>query len=236
LRLRRDARARPASSGPLQARAQELARSQWLGGPTESFERDGRAQLVKLLRAGVSPGSVVVEMGCGALRGGYWLIHFLDADRYHGIEPNREMVDGAREALLEPGLEAEKRPRFAYNDDFDLGVFDVAPDFVLARSIWSHTSKQQIRQLLDSFVRVASPTGLLLASYHRASGLPWGRKDYLGEAWVGRGPDSTDQGRRAVVAHRFGWIAAQCRTRALAVRETRSDGFGGQVWLEVTRV
>jgi SAM-dependent methyltransferase len=178
---------------------------------------------------------VVIESGCGALRGGYWLIHFLDAERYHGIEPNREMVDGARRALLEPGLEATKQPRFAYNDDFDLGGFGVAPDFVLARSIWSHTSKPQIQAMLDSFARVAAPNGLLLASYHPASRLPWGRQDYLGDAWVGRGPESTAAGQRAVVAHRFGWIEEQCRARGLTVRETRADGFGGQVWLEVTR-
>lgn len=228
-------RRRAASRGPLQDRADALGRGMWLGGRTADFERDGRIQLSKLLRAGLSPGSTVVEVGCGALRAGYWLIHFLDPDRYFGIEPNREMVDTARTELLEPTLEAEKRPRFAYNDDFDLGVFGVAPEFVLARSIWSHASKRQIGAMLDSFAALAAPGALLLTSYHRASRLPWRRHDYLGDGWVGRGPHSTAPDQRAVVAHRLGWIEDACRRRSLSVRETSGDSFGGQVWLEVVR-
>ncbi len=207
----------------------------WLGGLTNDFERDGRTQLCKLLRTGLSPDSTVVEVGCGALRAGYWLIHFLDEGRYHGIEPNREMVDTARAALLEPGLEELKRPRFAYNDDFDLGVFGVAPEFVLARSIWSHASKRQIAAMLDSFKSVAAPQATLLSSYHPASRFPWRRRDYLGDAWVGRGPRGTGPEHRAVVAHRFDWIAGECQRRSLRVRESAGDSFGGQVWLEVTK-
>lgn len=221
--------------GPLQDRADELGRTLWLGGLTADFERDGRLQLSKLLRAGLSPGSVVVEVGCGALRAAYWLIHFLEPERYHGIEPNREMVDTARTALLEPGLEESKRPRFAYNDDFDLGVFGVAPEFVLARSIWSHTSKAQIAAMLDSFAAVAAPQATMLTSYQPASRLPWRRQDYTGDAWVGRGPQGTGPEHRAVVAHRFGWVEEQARGRGLSARETKGDTFGGQVWLEVTK-
>jgi hypothetical protein len=221
--------------GPLQARADKLGATMWLGGLTADFERDGRMQLSMLLRVGLSPGSTVVEVGCGALRAGYWLIHFLDTERYHGIEPNREMVDSARAALLEPGLEELKRPRFAYNDDFDLGVFRVAPDFVLARSIWSHASKGQIAAMLDSFAAVAAPQAMMMTSYHPASRLPWRRHDYTGDDWIGRGPDQMGREYRSVVAHRFGWIDAQCGQRKLTVRETPDDRFGGQVWLEVTR-
>lgn len=221
--------------GTLQDRAEALGRSMWLGGLTAQFERDGRLQLSKLLRAGLSPGSVVVEVGCGALRAGYWLIHFLDPDRYHGIEPNRAMIDTAREVLLEPGLEELKRPRFAYNDDFDLGVFGAVPDFVLARSIWSHTSRGQIRAMLDSFAAIAAPDAVMLTSYHPASRLPWRRQAYHGDAWVGRGPASTAVEHRAVVAHPFSWIREQCRARRLLIREAPGDSFGGQVWLEITR-
>ena len=221
--------------GPLQARADELGRTLWLGGLTAEFERDGRLQLSKLLRLGLSPGSVVVDVGCGALRAGYWLIHFLDPERYHGIEPNREMVDTARAALLEPGLEEQKRPRFAYNDDFDLGVFGVAPEFVLARSIWSHASKRQIAAMLESFAAVGAPGATMVTSFHPASRLPWRRHDYQGDAWVGRGPAGTGPEHRAVVAHRFGWVEQQGRRLGLSVRRSPGDAFGGQVWLEVTR-
>jgi len=129
------------AGGELQRRANELSGSRFVGGRAERFELDGRLQLIALLQRGLTPDSPVVDVGCGALRAGYWLIHFLDEGMYHGMDPTRERVDAARAAILEPGLEKAKWPRFSYNGDFNLGVFDVAPRFVLARSIWSHAAK-----------------------------------------------------------------------------------------------
>jgi SAM-dependent methyltransferase len=152
----------------LQRKAEILSRSQFVGGQVERFERDGRLQLIALVRRGLTPDAHVVDVGCGALRAGYWLIHFLDPGHYHGIEPARERLDAARAGLLEPGLEDIKRPQFASNDDFDLSVFGVAPEYVLARSIWSHAAKPQIAAMLDSFAAAAAPGALMLASYHPA--------------------------------------------------------------------
>jgi hypothetical protein len=157
-----------APNGELQRRANELSSRQFVGGRAERFELDGRLQLIALVRRGLTPDSPVVDVGCGALRAGYWLIHFLDEGMYHGVDPTQERVDAARSAILEPGLEKAKRPSFSYNGDFNLGVFDVAPRFVLARSIWSHAAKWQIQALLDSFAKDATPDALLLASYHPA--------------------------------------------------------------------
>lgn len=243
----------------LPARARELEVSgRHVGGPPDNWALDGRLQLIALLRRGLNPDSDVVDVGCGALRAGYWLIHFLEPGRYHGIDPMKDNVDAARAAILEPGLEAAKRPDFAYIDDFDIGVFGVAPSFVLARSVWSHAPKSQIKALLDSFVRSAADDGLLLASYlpakdpddHAAARRSpverlFGRRpardgkrhsrrpDYLGTDWVGWGPgsDATD----LLIAHSFSWIENACRQRGLTVTESREDQFGGQVWLEIKR-
>jgi SAM-dependent methyltransferase len=232
------------------------------GASRETFAEYGRLQLIALLRRGLTPGSHVIDVGCGGLRAGYWLMHFLDRGRYHGIEPLRERVDVARAELLEPGLEEQKAPTFDYNLDFDLSVFGVAPRFVLARSVLSHAAKPQIQALLDSFAAVATSDGLLLASYLPADVPANGqgsrgllarleslrrrgpnpdhkrrrkrRPDYQGMGWAGRSPLATDQSQR-VIAHRFDWIADQCATRDLRVRESNEDNFGDQIWLEVRR-
>lgn len=159
-------------TGELQWKAEELSRTQFVGARVERFEEDGRLLLIALIRRGLTPESQVIDVGCGALRAGYWLIHFLDADRYHGIEPAQERLAAARSMLLEPGVEERCRPHFAYNDDFDLSSVGVAPDFVLARSIWSHAAKPQIVAMLDSFRQISKPGSLLLASYHPAGRRP----------------------------------------------------------------
>jgi SAM-dependent methyltransferase len=219
-----------AAYGELQRRAERLGQRMFLGGPVELFEQFGRLQLEALVSRGLTTDSYVLDTGCGALRAGYWLIHFLEPGRYLGIEPNQQMLAMARAEILEPGLEEEKQPRFAFNDDFDLGVFGVAPDFVLARSIWTHASKEQIERMLASFASVAAPNALLLASYLRPRRLL--RDDYGGQGWVGRGHQSDKAG---VVSHSFEWIATTCRRLGLGASESRADNFGNQVWIEVRR-
>src|SRR5437016_2373816 len=71
-----------------------------------------------LIREGLYPSSKVLDIGCGCLRGGYWLIHFLDRACYFGIEPDREMLHKGIESLLEPGLLESKQPRFDMNGRF----------------------------------------------------------------------------------------------------------------------
>ena len=69
----------------LEAKAESLTRQGvFLGGPPgeRSFEKIGRSQLVILLKNGLYPNSRVLDVGCGALRGGYWLINFLQPGCY----------------------------------------------------------------------------------------------------------------------------------------------------------
>ena len=48
------------------------------GGPPQLFESAGRLQLATLVREGLYPYSRLLDVGCGCLRAGYWLIRLLD--------------------------------------------------------------------------------------------------------------------------------------------------------------
>jgi SAM-dependent methyltransferase len=158
------------SSEPtLQARSERIAQAIFLGGPPRDFEEVGRLCLDVLLREGLRPSSRVLDVGCGALRVGYWLMRFLDPGCYFGIEPNREMLNVGLQEIVEPEVLARAQPRFDHNDRFDFSVFGERFDFVLARSIWTHAAKAQISAMLASFATSAAPGGVLLATYHPAS-------------------------------------------------------------------
>ena len=234
----------------VQERAEALAGKAFLGGPVEDFEEGGRLQLVTLLREGLQPNAKVLDVGCGCLRGGYWTIHFLDPECYFGIEPAREVLEVGLDRILEPGLEEAKRPRFASNDDWDFSGFGVKFDFVIARSVWSHASKAQIKTMLDSFMRSASPGGKMLVSYLPSG---WGRyvsggqrglrlyaRDYKGDEWVGRDHEGSHflqpgltRGKN-FVNHSRRWILAECRSRGLTGRELPYGQFHRQRWLCVS--
>ena len=189
------------------------------GGPVEVYEAIGRHVFIRLVELGLLPESRVLDVGCGGLRCGYWLIHFLAPERYFGIEPNETMLEAARQRLLEPGLIDEKRPRFDSNRRFDFGVFGQKFDFVVARSIWSHASLQQIASMLEQFLAHTRDGAMFLASFVQTE-----RED---EEYRGDG---------------FSWPAIRYRARTLD-ETIRAAGlhaeFQGTVqqqrWIKITR-
>ena len=213
-------------------RAHELqAEGIFLGGPIELFETAGRKLLMTLLSEGIYPGSKVLDVGCGCLRGGYWLIHFLDKGCYFGIEPNRTMLEAGMRILLEPGITELKRPRLDHNSNFDFTVFNEKFDFVVGRSIWTHASKPQIQTMLDSFVQTVNDRGMFLTSYIPPASPG---SDYAGEQWVGRSHESD---RPGLVSHSFGWIQSECTRRGLVAEEIRTKefNFSNQIWIRIRR-
>jgi SAM-dependent methyltransferase len=227
-RLPRETTGRVVSRAKLQDRAREIAARTFLGGPVESFEAIGRLQLITLLRCGLYPDSRVLDLGCGCLRGGYWLIHFLAPDRYFGLEPNEDMLDVGRRELLDAGLVAEKRPRFLTNDTFDPSEFGVRFDFFLARSVWTHASRGQIQTMLDVFEIYGSDDAVFLTSFLPAGR---GRKGHTGDTWIGRSHESDERG---VVQHDAGWIEQECDRRGFDVRELQVDRRK-QTWLLISK-
>lgn len=212
----------------LQARAERLAQGMFLGGPVETFEAIGRLQLITLLRCGLYPDSRVLDLGCGSLRGGVWLVHFLQSERYFGIEPNAAMLDVGKNEILGTELVAEKRPKFLTNDNFDPAEFGVEFDFFLARSIWTHASRDQIRQMLDAFTLYGAGDAVFLTSF-----LPTehGETGYSDEGWVGRSHESDTRG---VVRHELRWIESECRGRNFSLQELPVDRKT-QVWLLIAK-
>jgi len=202
------------------------------GGPPQYFEIAGRLQLATLLREGVYPSSKVLDVGCGCLRGGYWLIHFLDRGGYFGIEPNAAMLQKGIDCVLGPDLLAEKAPRFDTNDRFDFSVFNEEFDVVIARSIWSHASKAQVQIMLDSFLANSSAEAFFLTSYYPTSLWAWRKWDYKGSGWRGKSHQSSSPDQ---VCHSFRWITEQVKARGMFIRQLPDLVLNGQYWIKIAR-
>ncbi len=189
----------------------------FLGGPPQDFDRAGREQLAALLDYGLVPTSTVCDFGCGCLRGGKWIIPLIDAGNYCGLEPMEHMVEKGIAEFLTPEMNALKHPRFDHNDRFDCSAF--APTrftHFIARSIWSHASKRQIGQMLDSVVAHGTDDCVFLASW-RPTRLLAGR-DYWGDEWVGKSHESAEGG---LIYHSLKWIRRACAERGLRAQRMR---------------
>ena len=213
----------------IQQKAEILSEKTFLGFPSADFEKAGREQLSYLLLAGLNPDSKLVDVGCGVLRAGYWLIHFLDSGCYFGIEPHTGRLEMGVNTILEPEVLKSKRPQFDTNSRFDTSVFGEQFDFFLAYSIWTHASKRQIQAMLDSFLRDGTDDGIFLTSYLPAS---WRNPDYKGDGWNGTSHESDVDG---CIYHRLRWIEIECDRRGLVVQGLDRDRTYGQSWLEIKR-
>lgn len=212
-----------------QERLERLGDDTFWGFQVRDFESGGREQFIHLLKAGLFPDAKVLDIGCGILRAGYWLIHFLDADGYCGIESHAGRLATGRNTVLEPETLRSKRPRFDTNPYFDTSVFGEKFDVFLAYSIWTHAAKPHIRTMLDGFLRDGKTGGVFLVTY-----LPAGpqKPDYQGDEWVGSSHASNTVG---CIHHSLAWIQAECARRNLSVKELGPDQTYGQEWLEIRR-
>lgn len=249
----------------VQQRAERLAAEMFIGGPVKWFEQAGRMQFEVLLHEGLQPTSKVLDVGCGALRAGYWLLHFLEPGCYFGIEPNQTMLQAGIDRILEPGLLERSKPTFSSLENFDFSTFGTRFDFVLARSIWTHASKAQICDMLDSFASTASRTGVFLTSYRPASLVavatrraPVTERLASRMAFAATAPSlagsipsigeriwnyqnnawvgrSHQSNRPGMVRHSFRWIAHECIRRGLIARELGYGTMNHQRWIRIER-
>jgi hypothetical protein len=215
----------------LQAAGEEMmGKHGFLGVPIETFAEAGRRQFFTLLNEGLNPESLVLDIGCGCLRTGAWLIPFLNPGGYCGIEPARQRVEYGLQHLFTDDQLRIKHPRFDFNSGFDSSVFGRRFDFFLAGSIWSHASKGQIQTSLDSFDRDSTGSGVFLSSYIPAES---SQDDYGGDSWVGTSHESNVSG---VIKHSLEWIEDECAARGLGIDQLPGEAFDGQVWLRVRRL
>jgi hypothetical protein len=147
-------------------------------GPPLKYDLLGALQFTLLSAAGLRSHHKVCDVGCGSLRVGKLLIPYLDKDNYHGLEPNQWLIDEAIEQEIGQDLVNLKAPRFDNDADFQLSRFGEKFDFVIAQSIFSHSSATQIKACFKEVRQCLQAQGLFLATFI------WGKQDYEGEEWV----------------------------------------------------
>ena len=136
----------------------------YVGPPAQYDFMDG-TQFRLLAALGLRDHHKLLDFGCGSLRAGKLLIPYLQPGNYHGLEPNRWLIEDAIERELGRDLIRLKRPVFNHNEDFVADAFGVTFDFILAQSIFSHAGPEIIAIVLKNFARCLADWGLVLATF-----------------------------------------------------------------------
>ena len=100
----------------------------------------GKLQYQFLVGQGVEPHHKFLDLACGSLRLGQFLIPYLNKGHYHGLDAERDLIDnGCKEELLFDLL-IKKEPKFIVNRDFNFNSFDYV-DYGIAQSLFTHLNK-----------------------------------------------------------------------------------------------
>jgi len=128
------------------------------------FEEAGKMQLDFLIEEGLKPEHVLLDVGCGNCRAGRYFIRYLNEGNYWGLDHQQWLVDAALEFELTEE-DKKKNPRFIVNNDFDFCKMDgVKPNFVIAKSVFTHLTRDEIILCLKNVKAVIHPKGVFYAS------------------------------------------------------------------------
>jgi len=107
------------------------------------WDEIGRLQLDYLISRGLRPDSTLLDVGCGALRGGVHFVRYLADANYYGIDINQSLLQAGLLELNEAGLNG-KRVNLHRTDEFDASSFGVKFDFGISISLVTHLCANQI--------------------------------------------------------------------------------------------
>ena len=123
--------------------------------------------MTKLWKLGLKPHHRVLDVGCGSLRIGRFLLLYLKPGHYVGVDPVAWPIERAQ--ACEAGLEALCRARkmtFVLSLEEALRVDGESRfDFVLAHGIFPHASLEECRKILVHSKELLKPEGTFVASF-----------------------------------------------------------------------
>lgn len=133
------------------------------------WDKVGRLQFDYLVGQGLKPDSHLLDVGCGALRGGVHFVAYLQPGHYFGIDLNASLIRaGLEHELPRAGLKGRlPEDHVRVTDTFECD-FGQSFDFVLAQSLFTHLSLNHIRLCLYQVAKATEPGARFFATFFEA--------------------------------------------------------------------
>jgi SAM-dependent methyltransferase len=132
------------------------------------WEEMGPRQLEFLIEQGLRPADRLLDIGCGAMRGGIHFAAYLEPNHYYGTDINERLIEAAlRVEVPEAGLGDRVSPSNFQVTDVFAADFGVSFDMAIAQSVFSHLPLNHIRLCLSQTAKVMKPGGRFFATFFR---------------------------------------------------------------------
>ncbi len=128
------------------------------------WDEIGGLQFAYLKERGLRPEHRLLDVGCGALRGGLRFIDYLDPGNYYGIDLNASLIEAGRVEVERAGLSA-KAPNLLVTEAFEARRFGVRFDYAVAVSLFTHLPLNHIGRCLVRVGEALEPGGQFYATF-----------------------------------------------------------------------
>lgn len=130
------------------------------------WDEIGRLQLEFLVEQGMRPEHFLLDVGCGAMRGGIHFAKFLEPEHYFGIDVNDRLIHAALTVEVPAADLSDRVPagNLHVTDRFDV-PFDRTFDYAVGVSLFTHLPINHIRLCLYKIAAVMAPGGRFFSTF-----------------------------------------------------------------------
>jgi hypothetical protein len=133
----------------------EVGHRSFIGGADDFWRDISELQFAFMLSCGLKPSDILIDVGCGSLRGGCKFVSYLDVGHYIGLDKHIELIIYG--VVCEIGLQTfrQKRPQFIVSDNFH-AVPRRTPTYAPAQSLFTHLTMNDIAKCLSNLRPIVS--------------------------------------------------------------------------------
>jgi len=132
-------------------------------GPAELWEMKRDFQIVFLKEMNLMPEHLLLDIGCGTLRGGVPIIDYLQEGNYYGVEAREEVLNEGKKELHDALLEW-KKPNFLLSEDMPKLAGSQKFDYIWAFSVLMHMNNDVLNRTLHFVSDHLSAEGVFYAN------------------------------------------------------------------------
>lgn len=128
----------------------------------------GTLQFEFLCDQGLSKKDKLLDVGCGALRGGIHFIKYLNDGNYTGIDGNESLIRAGKLEIVKAGLLGKKK-ELIVDKEFNYLIWGGFFNFIVSISLFTHLPIPLIENCISSVAKVMEPTGAFYFSFFLCS-------------------------------------------------------------------
>ena len=211
--------------------ALQLSREGFSVGPPTTWGAVATETMALLKEEGLRPMHHLVDVGSGLFRIGARLIDYLHPGHYWAIEPDTRLVSVGLDRVLTQDQRAKLVNPVMHHTNADLADLPMRPNFVLARSVWSHAPLSWIKAMVGNFSVHGASGAKLVASYYESALWPRHRWHYRGDSWHNPVEGRFGSLRRHGTAYDASVIEGVIEEAGLRVVRHTPPGVNGQRWI-----